>query len=435
VIFAFACAAMLLVTLGVLLFPLLRGWKAEDGIAFDRSVYRAQLAELEEDRGRGLIATDEAEAARVEIARRLLATERPQAPPRGAAANPALAALLAALLTATGGGIYLLRGAPDLEPRGPGAERAALAEQARTLAEQTRRDPRDAAAWLNLGRTSAALGRWDMAVAAYRAALALRPGAAPLLGALGEALTMQAGRVTDDARQVFAQAPEEISSRFYLAQAQAEAGDAAAAIAAWQKLAGDLPAAAPIRAEIARRADAAARQAGLPPPALPAGAAGPDEEAMAAAARLPPEQRAAMVRGMVARLAERMQRAPGDPEGWLRLGRAYLMLGEAEKADAAYDRAAALRPGEQVRLQQIAAIFEVTPLDKPLPERLRALLAQAAARAPKEPEVLWYEGMLAARSGQREEALKYWRELLALLPAASGERKLVQSAVDALTER
>ncbi|MGA7458487.1 MAG: c-type cytochrome biogenesis protein CcmI, partial [Methyloceanibacter sp.] len=41
--------------------------------AFDSAVYRDQLGEIESDRARGLIGEEEAEAARVEIARRLLA--------------------------------------------------------------------------------------------------------------------------------------------------------------------------------------------------------------------------------------------------------------------------------------------------------------------------------------------------------------------------
>lgn len=43
--------------------------------AFDATVYRDQLSEVESDRERGLIGEADAEAARIEIARRLLATD------------------------------------------------------------------------------------------------------------------------------------------------------------------------------------------------------------------------------------------------------------------------------------------------------------------------------------------------------------------------
>jgi cytochrome c-type biogenesis protein CcmH len=44
------------------------------------------------------------------------------------------------------------------------------------------------------------------------------------------------------------------------------------------------------------------------------------------------DERAAMVRGMVERLAERLKRDGSDVEGWLRLVRAYTVMGEREKA-------------------------------------------------------------------------------------------------------
>lgn len=438
--FALACAALLLVALGVTVAPLLRRRPAAGAAAFDRAVYRAQLAELEEDRARGLIGAEEAESARVEIARRLLATEGPAEAAASGSANPALAAVVAAALAAVGGGLYLMRGAPDLEPRAAVAEagQAGLLARVAALAAQTARAPGDAEAWLAYAEANAGLNRWPDAIAAYRKALALRPDAT-VHGALGEALTMGAdGNVTDEARAEFAASGNDLTARFYLALAEAQAGNAAAAIAGWQKLAAELPAGAPVRAELARRIAAAAQSAGLPVPALApgqpqaAGSAGP--AGAEAAAAMSPQERDAMVRGMVARLAERLAAAPGDAEGWLRLGRAYLVLGEADKAAQAYDRAAALLPGEAVRLQQIAAMFETTPLGSPLPPALPGLVAQEAARVPDQPEVMWYQGLLAARSGRRDEALRHWRALLPKLPEASEERRLVQTAIDAMTK-
>ncbi|MYZ50394.1 c-type cytochrome biogenesis protein CcmI, partial [Rhizobiales bacterium L72] len=64
------------------LVPLGRVPKAgPEGRAHDAAVYRDQLQELERERAAGLIGTEEAESARAEIARRLLAAEAAQAPP------------------------------------------------------------------------------------------------------------------------------------------------------------------------------------------------------------------------------------------------------------------------------------------------------------------------------------------------------------------
>jgi cytochrome c-type biogenesis protein CcmH len=53
-----------------------------------------------------------------------------------------------------------------------------------------------------------------------------------------------------------------------------------------------------------------------------------------------PEQRQAMVRSMVERLAARLDQNPDDKEGWARLAHAYDVLGETDKANAARARAA-----------------------------------------------------------------------------------------------
>ncbi len=64
------------IVLFFLLGPLYRARTlARERAAFDAAVYRDQLGEVESDRERGLIGEKEAEAARIEIARRLLAAD------------------------------------------------------------------------------------------------------------------------------------------------------------------------------------------------------------------------------------------------------------------------------------------------------------------------------------------------------------------------
>jgi cytochrome c-type biogenesis protein CcmH len=47
------------------------------------------------------------------------------------------------------------------------------------------------------------------------------------------------------------------------------------------------------------------------------------------------KDRGEMIRGMVARLADRLKENGGDVDGWQRLLRAYMVLGERDKAFAA----------------------------------------------------------------------------------------------------
>jgi cytochrome c-type biogenesis protein CcmH len=61
-----------------------------------------------------------------------------------------------------------------------------------------------------------------------------------------------------------------------------------------------------------------------------------------AIANAAPDDRQAMIRSMVAGLAAKLDQDPGNLDGWLRLTRAYQVLGESEKASSARSRAAAL---------------------------------------------------------------------------------------------
>ncbi|MDA0338545.1 MAG: tetratricopeptide repeat protein, partial [Proteobacteria bacterium] len=89
----------------------------------------------------------------------------------------------------------------------------------------------------------------------------------------------------------------------------------------------------------------------LPPAATPP--RGPTAEDMAAAQQMSAEGRTEMIRGMVEGLAARLEESPDDLEGWQRLGRAYGVLGETDKAINAYDQVERLDPGNAVAKQAL----------------------------------------------------------------------------------
>ena len=59
------------------------------------------------------------------------------------------------------------------------------------------------------------------------------------------------------------------------------------------------------------------------------------DDTIAAAKDMSEGDRNTMIRGMVDRLATRLKDNGNDVEGWLRLVRAYMVLGERDKAQAA----------------------------------------------------------------------------------------------------
>jgi cytochrome c-type biogenesis protein CcmH len=96
------------------------------------------------------------------------------------------------------------------------------------------------------------------------------------------------------------------------------------------------------------------RVGGKPPAELPTTAApGPSAADVAAAREMSETDRNEMIRGMVARLADRLQNHPDDVEGWLRLLRAYMVLGQREKALEAVIQARQTFAGQPDKLRQI----------------------------------------------------------------------------------
>lgn len=449
---ALAIAAVTLVIVATVVLPLMQGARAApERAAFDRAVYRDQLKELERDRARGLIDGDEAAAARLEIERRLLAADTPAPAAVRSAGSPMLAVALALLLPAAAAGIYLALGAPTVpdEPyaaRGP--ERALAASQGQhrdvagamaALEQELQAHPDDAEKWLLLARSAATLGQWQKSANAYQKALVLTKNRPDVASAYGEMLVFAAdGIVTPRAQEAFtaalARAPKDLAARYYLALAEAQAGNAQAAIDAWQKLAVDVSD-PELRDRLRARITETADSAGITPPKLAAAAtpAGPSAEDEARAAQMTPEQRQQMIRGMVDGLAAKLKDNPEDLDGWLRLARAYTVLGERDKAADAYEQAARLKPEDMgIPLAEADALITDHSPQVPLPERAVALWQRVDARDPKQPQALWYLGLAAAQQRRLADASGYWQRLLPLLPEGSDQHKMVAAALAAL---
>ena len=99
------------------------------------------------------------------------------------------------------------------------------------------------------------------------------------------------------------------------------------------------------------------------PPALP----GPTAEDVAAAQSLSPDDQNAMIQGMVAGLAERLQNEPDDVDGWLMLIRSYTVLDDGEAAaQAARDALDGVEdPAGRQRIESLLAELDVTPTEAP----------------------------------------------------------------------
>jgi cytochrome c-type biogenesis protein CcmH/NrfG len=80
---------------------------------------------------------------------------------------------------------------------------------------------------------------------------------------------------------------------------------------------------------------------------------GPTHDQVTAAQSMSPDQRRAMINAMVARLAGRLRDNPKDLEGWLRLARAYAVLGQKAQALEAYGAAKRHFPDSAKRIDAL----------------------------------------------------------------------------------
>ncbi len=459
-LFAVVFVALLLIVLAAVTLPLLFGGNTLPVRGqYDRAVYRDQLREVERDVARGVLGPIEADAARLEIQRRLLAVDSTGYQAAKNTARSPFVAVAAGLFVVLGvGGMYWRLGSPALtdapfasrsagraepgpSPDEPQASRQDVKQAAAKLEQKLSADPSNADRWLLFARTTSILGDWRKAADAYRHAIDLGRKGGEVYAGYGEMLVMAAdGIVAPAARDAFVAAltadPANGVARYYLALADSQAGEGRKAIGAWLELAAGLPADSPMRVEIERRIAEAAKAAGIDAPALPKGLVaeasppGPTAEQIEEAAAMPPAERAKMIDAMIDKLAAKLQAAPNDLDGWLRLGRAYLARGDSAKAVDAYDHAAALRPDDPgIKLQTVAALLSGLKPRDTLPPRAVALLHEVAEIAPDAPEVLWYLGVVAARDGRAAEAREKWTQLLNSLPPDGEDGKLVRAAL------
>lgn len=406
--------------------------------AADLAVHRAMLHELDTDYTTGRIGADDARAARIEIERRLLAfaDEAPNASPmaRSARGRWRLAALLALVIAGSSVLAYLRLGAPNMpdQPIALRSEERAREDEIADLLDKLRahlaQDPKDAQGWYLLGRTLASGGDVDGALDALGKARAAAPERADIAGTYGELLVDNAqGTVTPAAISAFDAAlnaePNDPRARFYLALAKDQAGQRAAALADWTALARSVPPDAPfmpmLRQRIADTAAALGQQLPELPRAAEAGDGVPTGEAADAIAGADPVARQAMIEGMVAKLAARLEHEPGDIDGWLRLGRAYTVLGEQEKARSALARAADGAPTRlDAQLAYARALYSLDPTnpDAPMPDAYIAIMRRVLTLDPENAEALWAVAQAETESGNTRNAVDLLRRLLARIP-------------------
>jgi cytochrome c-type biogenesis protein CcmH len=352
----FVFALMTAAAIFAVLLPLGFGDRLQTG-GREAVVYRDQLQEIDRDVAGGLIGKAEAEAARIEIGRRLLAVGDQDA---GAALKPSVAWRRAAAGLALVGlpllavGIYLPLGSPRLgdfplalRSRAPDAAQP-LEALVLQVEQHLEKNPSDGRGWNVLAPVLLRLGRFDDAVRAFRNSITYNGDSAERRADLGEAIAAAAGGVvTAEAKTEFERAlalkVDEVKSSYFLGLAAEQDGRQADAAGIWRAMLAKAPADAPWRPLVQA---ALTRVGGPPAPAL-------SDATVAAANGMTENDRGAMIRGMVDRLATRLKQNGDDVEGWLRLVRAYMVMGDQERARSAQSDARQAVANDAERLREL----------------------------------------------------------------------------------
>jgi cytochrome c-type biogenesis protein CcmH len=239
-------------------------------------------------------------------------------------------------------------------------------EMIRRLAARLQQNPKDSQGWRTLGWSYLNIGQFSEASDAYAKAIELSPNDAEIRSARIEALVRSAdGVVTADARSAIEDTlkidPKNAHARFFKGLEKEQEGDKTAALTDWREVLRDadpneswVPDLKNRISELERvlGTDPAARTIGAAKPAVadgsleisrapggssmaPAIGKGPSPQDVQAAEAMAPADRSAMIRGMVDRLANRLEKSPRDADGWIKLMQSRVVLGETELAKQA----------------------------------------------------------------------------------------------------
>lgn len=395
-------------------------------------------ATLDEDHQTGQLSDSDFAATCLDIDRRLLGLSQQVA--QASASSPKdqtltrLAVGLAIILPLGAALIYAALGRPDLRDN-PLVDRAAeIASRSETitatkenLAQNLARaqaatvaTPDDIESWLKLAEAAASVNDSATEIRALRMARQLTNDDPSVLSLLAEALSRAAdGQVTVPARDlidtVLATDPDEPRALFLSGLAAFQDGDYQAAVTRWQRLLSISTADAPwlpiVRANIAQAAEAGG--IALPP------ANGPDADSIAAAADMTAKDRQAMILSMVESLRDRLDETPDDTEGWLRLARAYDVLGDRAAAFTALARATESAPDDAPLAYQFLERTIGIKLSAAQLSMAQTVIARLAENDTNGPQYLFFKGHIAKLSGDTDTARSVWTDLLGTMPAES----------------
>lgn len=348
----------------VMSIPLIRRYEDQGREVQDQAIYQDQLSEVDRDELAGTIDAPEAKAARAEIRRRLAIAETTMKKSQPLSSGWKMLALVstAALVILGGVNLYAYLGTPELpsvsnlQPPTPAVpttqDSVSGSGQIDTLITKLQArmqaNPRDAEGWRMLGWAQFNKQNYAASAEAYAKAVEIDPANIDYRSAYAESLVQTAdGIVTPKAQslitEVLAKDPKNFRARFYDSLAQEQAGDKTGALDRWIALLAASPEGAGWREDVIARIVNLGKATGRDVSAIVASAS-PSTSVITDAQKsaiqaLPEGDQTAMIKGMVAKLADRLKTNPNDADGWIKLIKSYQVLNDPASAKDALNTA------------------------------------------------------------------------------------------------
>ena len=347
-----------------ILVPYFRSKNVEQADAPDIAVYKSQLIELSNDIERGLISEDEGKRTRVEIERRLIkasdigtAVVEVEKPSNILAATFVLIILFSASL-------YAFFGTPKMPDfpkhlddiashEGPEGDRVRETNKMiSTVMARLAEVPDEAQGWAYLANLHMSLGNFQTAAEALSTAQNLEPDTFDYNLMYAESLIMASNeRVTPSALVILNKAakmnPEHPGPKYYLGLADYQAGDVEIAHSAWKNVRSELEDNDPLVPLIDFWINKAEVDLGLIEALPQTRAPSITAEQAETIQNMSEGDQQELIRQMVAQLADKQVENPTNIEGWIRLSRAYMVLGQKEQAIEAMKSAIENAPDQQ----------------------------------------------------------------------------------------
>jgi cytochrome c-type biogenesis protein CcmH len=367
---AILCSA----TAVVISVPLIRRYENFGSTNQDQAIYRDQLIEVDRDQVAGSIDTSEAEAARVEIRRRLAIAESTSRSARPISSGWKRLALVTTvgLVIVGSAGLYANLGSPELpavasSPAAPQPTQVTSSNDGQVegmiskLQTRLQKNPNDAEGWRMLGWAQFNTQHFVASAEAYAKALEIEPANIDYKSAYAESLVQSAeGVVTPKAQGLIAEVlvknPKEYRARFYDALAHEQAGDQSGSLDRWIGLLSDSPADANWRDDVKQRVINLGKATGRD---VAAAIALPKIDPATPPKPLATDETNAMVAGMIAKLAAKLEANPKDRDGWAMMIRALAVTGDKKGAEVALNKAIEIFKGDQATIDGLTSIAQV----------------------------------------------------------------------------